>query len=375
MFQASGETGRSNGYGSEANTYAKFHMKAKPIDPKGLQMGKQLIRSIGNMFKFREDMIDYATDLFCKVYQEKLLRGKIETKKALCACCIYITARDNDYGITVRDISKFLDMKKGVQRFGAMLKLLKSEYNVSVKEVGPGLEAYNLLSKAGFPVDLIKVSQRILELLQQLWIVTGKSRTLVIIASAYFAWKCKDIVNNRNVGIKKFCKLFNFTFGKPVRDRKNEMYDVLKKLALQIPWVKTNDKNINVEYYLNDILEFQQGLQQQAISAAVAEFRDQMEPGKGGLDNKEELGPFLPPSFKESKLKVEDDSVEQTKSSARKEDLPQMYSRNKPKDMFASDDDEYWHDLGSEDDTDDYIITEEEFRCCKAKYLQETESK
>ena len=154
------------------------------------------------------------------------------------------------------------------------------------------------------------------------------------------------------------------------------MYDVLKKLALQIPWVKSDDKNINVEYHLNDILEFQQGLQQQAISAAVAEFReDQVEPGKGGLENKEELGPFLPPGFKESRLKIENNSVEQTKSSARKDKMTHLSSRHNPKEMFASDDDEYCFDLGSEDDTDDYIITEEEFKCCKAKYLQETDSK
>ena len=206
VFQAPSETGRSIGYGSEANTYEKWHMKVKTPDAKGLQISKKLIKSIGNMFKFRDDMIEYATDLFCKAYQEKLLRGRIETKKALCVCCIYITARENDYGITVRDISKFLDMSKGVQKFGAMLKLLKSEYNISVKEVGPGVEAYNLLSKAGFPLDLIKVTQRILQLLQQLWIVTGKSRTLVIIASAYFAWKCKDIVKNKSASVKKFCK-------------------------------------------------------------------------------------------------------------------------------------------------------------------------
>ena len=251
-------------------------MKKARTDPQGKRCGAILIRRIGNLFKFRKDMTEHAIDLYNRVYHEKILHCSMDSKKVLAVTCIYVTARENDYGITVKNLARFLDdINKGVHKFGRMLKLLHSEYNISVKDIGPGLEAYTLLSSVNFPPHLIKKTQTLLQLLQMSWIITGRSRMNIIIASAYTVWKSDDLLNNKRVGLETFCKKFKLYYGRSVSSRKAEIYEVLKAMALQIPWVKCNkDSEVNVEHHLNDILTFQHTLLQNAIAAAELECRE-----------------------------------------------------------------------------------------------------
>lgn len=354
------------------NRHTKFNRQVRI--PEGKQVGCKLVKNIGKLLKFRDDMIDCATQLYIRVYNEKVHHCRLETKKALSVCCVYITARQNNYGITVRDLARFLDTDKGMKKFGAMIKLLKKEYNIFVKDVGLGSEAYNILSKAGFSPDLIKRTERLLLLLQELLIVSGKSRTLVIIAAAFVAWKCQDPIEN--IGkVKTFCRQFNFIYCKSVVARKKEIYDVLLKLANQIPWIK-NDGEKTVEHHLNDILEFQQSLKQQAVAAAVSEFKSDMEKNDTrSLEHVEDYGPFLPPIMKKSKVTRQDDTGASTHSNSSAAKEGNLHSKTGKDDaVFSSDEDEEIFDLGSNDDTEDYIIREEELKEYKEKYLQELES-
>ena len=334
------------------------------------------------MFKFPKEMTDYATDLFVKVYSEKVRNFGLDTKQALCVCCIYVTARENDYGITVRDLDQFLNFNKGVQKFGAMLKLLKLEFNIHVKDVGSNLEVYNLLSKANFPLNLIKKTQKILSLLEDLWLVTGKSKTLVIIAAAFIAWKCEDPIKNREK-MPAFCRQFNFKSTRSLNERKKEIYDTLQKLASQIPWIKNKDE-IKVEFHIDEILEFRNSLRQTAITSAVCNFKMAMDEGvkqemeeekndktnlKRSLENVKEYGPFLP---KRSRLSDPPKSNNHSAPPHSKE-FHRLHSRGNPEAIFSSDEDEVHFDLGSDDDTEDYIIREEKLKDCKLKFLEDLE--
>ena len=366
-------------YNGEHNKHSKWN-KTKEFIPEGRQIGCEFIKTMATMFKFPKEMFEYATQLYVKVYNKKVRHCQLDTKQALCVCCIYVTARDNDYGITVRDLDRFLDFNKGVQKFGAMLKLLKVDYNIQVKDVGPGLEAYNLLSRVNFPLHLIKKTQKILQLLQDLWLVSGRSRALVIIATAFLVWKCNDPVKNRGQ-MTTFCRMFKFKHGRPLNERKNEIYKTLHKLASQIPWIKHEDE-IKVEYHLDEILEFQESLKRTATAAAVGEFKLAMKQEdncrnnlKRSLENVENYGPFLPPESKRSKLSKSSNTDESGHSgSCHSKDHLWTHSRH-PEGIFSSDEDEMNFDLGSEDDTEDYIIQEKKLKDCKVKYLQELESK
>ena len=326
-------------------------------------------------------MVEYARQLYNRVFDEKVRRYSLESKKALSVCCIYVTARENNYAVTVRDLSRFLEMKKGVHRFGCMLKLLRTEFDIRVKDVGPALEAYNFLSKINFPLSLIKVTQRLLQLMEMSCITAGKSMTLAIIAAAFTAWKCNDPVKNKSVGLKQFCKMFSITYGKQAQKRKNEIYEVLKALALQIPWVgyRNDIDDLNVEYHLKDILDFQQTLLQNAISAAVCEFREaenQKDEAKSDADTDKECAHFLPCS---KRIKTEGvvSTGESSQSSSNVGSNSGSTNSPRKKDIPFSDDDDYYFDLGSEDDTDDYILKshEVELKQWKAKFLEASEAK
>ena len=378
----------------DQNKHSKWNSDKERVS-EGRKIGCEFLKTMGTMFRFPNVMLEYATNLFVKVYTEKVRHFSLDAKQALCVCCIYVTARDNNYGITVRDLDRFLDINKGIQKFGAMLKLLKLEFNIHVKDVGSNLEVYNLLSKVDFPHDLIKKTQKILSLLEDLWLVSGKSKTLVIIAAAFVAWKCDDPVKNREK-MAAFCRMFKFKQTRALNERKNEIYETLHKLASQIPWIKQKDE-IKVEYYLDEILEFQNSLKQTAIAVAVSKFKLAMEQEnntKNNLENKnlennsrkalkrslehvEEYGPFLPPSSKASARRSKSNKSEETahSGSSHGKDFLRLHTRGNPETMFSSDDEDEVHfDLGSEDDTEDYIIREENLKDCKMKYLKDVDS-
>lgn len=388
--EAPQENGTTTGrYNSDQNTHSKWN-SGKGYVSEGRKIGCEFLKTMATMFRFPKEMLEYATDLFVKVYKEKVRYFSLDTKQALCVSCIYVTARDNNYGITVRDLDRFLDFNKGVQKFGAMLKLLKQEYDIHVKDVGSSLEVYNLLSKVDFPLDLIKKTQKILSLLEDLWLVSGKSKTLVIIAAAFVARKCDDPVKNREK-MAAFCRMFKFKQTRALNERKNEIYETLRKLASRIPWIKQNEE-IKVEYHLDEILEFQLSLKQTAIASAVSEFKLAMEQEnntdnktlenntrmdlKRSLEHVKEYGPFLPPKSKLSRHSKSNKSHETAHSgSPHGKDFLRLRSLANRDSMFSSDEEDEVHfDLGSEDDTEDYIIHESKLKDCKMKYLQDIDS-
>ena len=390
-------------------------MKKARTDPQGKRCGAILIRRIGNLFKFRKDMTEHAIDLYNRVYHEKILHRSLDSKKVLAVTCTYVTARENDYGITVKNLARFLnDINKGVHKFGRMLKLLHSDYNISVKDIGPGLEAYTLLSSVKFPPHLIKVTQTLLQLLQMSWIITGRSRMNIIIASAYTVWKSDDLLNNKRVGLETFCKKFKLYYGRSVSSRKAEIYEVLKAMALQIPWVKCNkDSVVNVEHHLKDILTFQHTLLQNAISAAELECREaetvidehdinEIVERNAQHDSKEIVernAQHVSKEIVEKNEQHDSKEIEERNAQHVSEELEikiahnvQLFKRKKQKkkytcsnitksklssprmkDIGSSDDENGTFDLGSEDDTDLYILEphEVELKQYKAKLIEE----
>lgn len=323
---------------------------------------KKVIRSTSNHLHFTEDMIEEALELMEKVYDNELYRRPSCVKKAWCLVCIYVSARHHGYSLTMQDLSSFLDIDNGVVKFAAALKSLKLNYDVHVTSVGVSDDIYYLLSHSGLSADVLHMTQKLIMLLQRLMITQGRPILPCVVTCAYFAWKSSDFMTNKKVSVAAFCKMFKLN--NKVSSRKGEIEKAFKKMAMEIPWVKASGLNIkHVEPHLNDIIKYQSLLISEAVRSALSTVDDQSNDAEdeSSTDDIHVAKTFRKPTRKRLAKCMDEENDGCIEINGK---LPRERHKSKhdedDKDTIDENSDLVIIDLGSDDDTDLYILSEKE---------------
>ncbi|XP_045189443.2 transcription factor IIIB 50 kDa subunit-like [Mercenaria mercenaria] len=327
-------------------------------------LGKKLITNIGIQLKVGDVITKEACQLYERVYDNELHNTLVDSKKTMCMACLYSSARMHKFSINIRELGFFLNIKNSARRFGSALKCLKHKYNVHLPPIDIQNEAYRVLSQSDLPGDIVKTANQILSIMQRAMITTGRCCMSYAVPCAYFAFKASDIAAHWRLTFKAFCKKFNFR--KTLKyGCKPEVEKTLKAMAKELPWVKGLDVEVDrVEVHIKDIIKYQSSLFAQAVLTAVNEMEDtDKEVTEVCPDMIEDPGYIFRscPKRKQAEEKTGSGDTEglpaekkqKIKSEKRAErDFDKQYSGNSSGlESF---------DLGSDDDTDHYILSSKE---------------
>lgn len=248
-------------------------MKDSRSIQKGRIVGKKLIQNIGHQLHLDENIIANAVDLYDRVYDGELHNRLMDTKKAMCLACLYASARIYNNPISFRELGFFLDINDAAKKFGSALKSLKNKYDVHMPAINIESETYRIMSHSNLPSSVIKTTQQLMLLMQRAYITQGRGCTSCALPCAYFAWKSTDILKNRKVSLKAFCKMFNFT--NTFTRYKVQIENALITMAKELPWLKGSDVELDhVEIYINDIICFQSSLLAETMQTAISKIEE-----------------------------------------------------------------------------------------------------
>ncbi|XP_060569515.1 transcription factor IIIB 50 kDa subunit-like [Ruditapes philippinarum] len=320
--------------------------------------GKNLITNIGNQLKVGEHIIDEACHLYEKVFDTELYNTLSDTKKAMCLACLYSSARMAHISINIRELSFFLNIEKSAKRFGAALKTLKHNHNVHLPPLDIENEAFRILSQSDLDKDIVKMGNQIIQMMQRLMVTSGRCCTSYAVPCAYYAFKASDISKYRKLTFKAFCKMFKFKLTNKYSCR-SEIEEALKAMAKELPWLKGSGVKIDhVEVHLKDIIKYQTSLFVQTVLTAVNELE---ETDKQITEVDEELLLDSVTTFRKfpKRKHVEETSENDIDTPVEKK---KKVGKSREKQMNDDSSDIENFDLGSDDDTDQYILTPKEVK-------------
>ncbi|KAJ8317465.1 hypothetical protein KUTeg_005369 [Tegillarca granosa] len=269
------------GYQHEGSTVDNFYAIApkytgnsiKEYQTKGKVMGKKVAKNACCVLNFTKGMTDYACNLYSEVFIDKEFHIRsLESKKYVSYACVYITIRIFDRPVTLKEFCGIFNLP--VYKVAAFMKLI----------------------------------------CDKLWLSTGRHRDNLITAAVYFAWIADDVVHNKSVTLRDFCKQYSFDFSLTVKKRLKEMKEILTALTHNLPWARYKGRREFVFVNLIDTLRYQKSLIHASghnISVnenSSIEEESSEEIDSEGIKNKrksedleKENQVFLPPSCKKSK--------------------------------------------------------------------------
>lgn len=308
------------GYQHEGNTVDNFYAIApkytgnsiKEYETKGKVMGKKIAKNACIVLNFTRDMTEYACNLYCEVFVDKDFHIRsLDSKKYVSYACVYIAIRFFDRPVTLKEFCGIF--KLPVHKVAAFMKVVLRIKKITLPHQSIAALTVHILTKAKLCHLQVTVLQ-ILQICDKLWLSTGRHRDSLITAAVYCAWVADDVMCNKSVTLKDFCKRYSFDFTITVKKRLKEMKDILSALTQKLPWALHKGRREFVFVNLIDTLKYQKSLIHASEHSILVEETDSTEEESseekepGSIKNKrkcddleKENQVFLPPSCKKSK--------------------------------------------------------------------------
>lgn len=320
---------------------------------KNKRLGTELIAKIGNQINVGDSVIAEASHLYEKVYETELHYCQNDRKKAMCLACLYSAARMNKVPINIRALGFFLNIKGSAKKFASALNILKGKHSVHLPAVNIESETWGVLSHSGLSNEVIKTTQQLMLIMQRALITTGRTLICVAVPCSYYAYKASDVFKYKKLNFKAFCKKFGFKLTLKYVC-KPEIENTLKAMAKELPWMKGSGIDTkHIEIYIKDIIKYQSFLFTQAIMTAVSHIEEVNEDiGKPEIDTSKEPG-FV---FRKFPKRDRDEADKKDDVTSTKKKAKQTVKEEKVFDAAGNSSGLESFDLGSDDDTDNYIL-------------------
>lgn len=320
-------------------------------------LGAELIAKIGSQINVGDNVIAEACHLYEKVYETELHYSQNDRRKAMCLACLYASARINKIPINIRALGFFLNMKDAAKKFASALNILKGKHNVHLPAFNIESETWGLLSNSGLSNEVIKTTQQLMLIMQKALITTGRTLICVAVPCSFYAYKASDIFKYKKLTFKAFCEKFGLKRNLKY-SCKPEIIKTLEAMAKELPWMKGPGIDTkHIEIYIKDIIKYQSFLFNQAILTAISHIEEVNEDtGKPELDTSKEPG-FV---FRKFPKRDRDEADKKDDVTSSKKKAKHSVKREKVFDAAGNSSGLESFDLGSDDDTDYYIVSMKE---------------
>ncbi|XP_069474060.1 transcription factor IIIB 50 kDa subunit [Ambystoma mexicanum] len=252
--------------------------------------GIMRVRTLCKALRLPNAFEDTAVSYFERAFHHPTFhQAPLPKKEIIVGCCVYITCRQHTWPLTMATICSLLY---------ANWTMFASTYRHLINVLGLDVPAFNLTEMvkahcksfrlfqpnsgvpAQFSENMDKVVERtllIVEVASDTWLVTGRHPIPIITAAAYLAWQSLHPASRLMCPFRKFCALAEIDQPPPSPPRLKELYSVLTRLGLQLPWLKMLPINAKtVVQNLGDILRHRNFLLKQSL---------EVDTGKLGLEN------------------------------------------------------------------------------------------
>ncbi len=219
---------------------------------------KLKIRYYMDKLDFPEEFEDQTVNFFTEAYRHKtfLFRSEI-AKEHLAAVCLFVVARKNNIPLNLYHVAKHVPSRK---KFFKIKRLLFETMDIHMGS-SPSVAqhvAYVLEGK-GFNGAFVQKVCDLLFLFRKAWLTEQRNRDGLVIFCARFIYMAST-KQKRPIGFPTFVKKFGLAVVS--RRTRHACNNFLLKLAQSLPWVDRSIKMSQVHHYLEDILQFQNGLMQ-----------------------------------------------------------------------------------------------------------------
>lgn len=253
------------------------HHKTKRISD-GMNACYQLAQSVCYAMGF-SSLYENVKQMITKVLKhEHFSHRRIESKKTITACCVYLVFRGRNHAITFDDLQKHCkDTPKNYEHWKSQIvqhfpELIELNVKTSIIEL-----ATRIVGTLKFDKTVLNKVLEIINLADKIWLTEGHKPELIVLASLYLAWVAEAPSGRMKVKVTKFCEMHKIAEKTPmIAKNVTFLLQALKQLAEQLPWYESDDvraketQGIRVILHLEDILSFQKLL----ISEASKKLRD-----------------------------------------------------------------------------------------------------
>ncbi|GAB1607889.1 transcription factor IIIB 50 kDa subunit-like [Argonauta hians] len=266
----------------------------------GFQSVMSYLETIGLVMKVLPEMEELAKEYLNSLYQmADVKRRGMEYKVHLALACLYISCRQHCTLYTLLEIARLA--RCNVFDLGSAYKTAVKMLNLNMEQPGIGALSRHLFSQSNLSVSVISRSHELLHLSNKFWLVDGRNPIGLLLAVSYISWKADKPLERCKISPQKYCKEQTLTYSPMVRNRINEIEEILFHLALELPWVKNKPGRERLPFLVKDILNYQQTL--------MVDMEKRNDSQDNCLqDGKNNYGEILPPIMKK-RLKRGTDTV------------------------------------------------------------------
>ncbi|KAG8440849.1 hypothetical protein GDO86_006547 [Hymenochirus boettgeri] len=276
--------------------------------------GVKRVRDLCRVLRLPNNFVDTAVCYFKQAFENPVFHlVHLQKKELLVGCCVYVTCRQNQWPLTMGTICSLIytNQENLSSLYTDFVRVLKLDVPyLCIRElVKTHCKSFKLFQDF-FPAcpqyaeKLDKVSERteqIVELASKTWLVTGRHPLPVITAACYLSWQSLQPSWRMSCKFTKFCRLSEVDRPVASMTRLNEIWDVILKLAAELPWLKMLPLNKKtVVLHLGDILKHRMFLLRRALTSTVTYSSSGPETVRS-IDQPSCASVFLPPCLLNTK--------------------------------------------------------------------------
>ncbi|KAH3789570.1 transcription factor IIIB 50 kDa subunit-like [Dreissena polymorpha] len=250
--QFRGTTITDGNFSGLKNGCKRFNRKQKGFE-KWHTDGKLLIAKVGAQMKLNENMIEGAQGHFELVFND-LFRTSTNYKQAMCIACLFVETRNSGRAIRLIDLCNCLNEANLLSKCSKAVYYLRSIRNVQIKEPSVDDKVEHFLQGVGMDQGIIELTKQVMDVVVDGFLSEGRSIHLTVICAGYFAWHARTTGSLLSKTFKKYCDKFGFTNSTYLNERKQEVKHFLVSLAKELPWMSNKDK-IRASDHINDIIK------------------------------------------------------------------------------------------------------------------------
>lgn len=327
-------------------------------------------------------MIADAESLYERVYPSELSNTSNFIRHCMASACLLTVGRQNSIGLSVPKMASHIPTKpsnKSIPKITLCLRKLRENYDVVHPNISLSDNIGQILQQAGMSMNVIKLSEKIAQCMEKALLTQGRPGNVLAFPVAYFAWHSCNFQANSKETFPQFCKKFGVKVTNTLFCRKTEIQNLLEAMVKELPWVSPDTKNIYP--YIADALQYESSLLSKAIETKVSSVESKAEVSQNDKENDEITNDVIcndnseisvtkteqevTPVFKlpEKGGDIKDKSIVFRKC-PRKRRRNVDVDMNIPRKIRAMDSDDSGDEilLGSDDDTDQYIVSAEEVK-------------
>jgi hypothetical protein len=144
-------------------------------------------------------------------------------------------------------------------------------YELSVDYLGIEEIIKPMIADFGLTDACCRLAEDIIILCKDTWLTNGRNPVCIVHAAIFLAWKSEVFMERYKTTYNEFRKRHKLSISKKaISQRIREMYDVLIKLAKQLPWIEENQtlNEKTVIEFIPDVLRYRKSMMRKALAEA-----------------------------------------------------------------------------------------------------------